>query len=188
LGAIAIAACDWRGTLARFLAVLCFLTGIILTEFIARALAILPSWSLLSSAIGIEMVLIVVAYFALVSHGTARIESFAVCMSLGLGLQNGAFRRTGGINVHTTFLTGMITGLIATHTETYLSGAALHAKTSADPKSHLLYGIWAAFVLGAATGAAIAFNFGAFAVLGAAVLLFAIILRNLMVLALDAPR
>ena len=82
------------------------------------------------------------------------------------------------VPVHTTFLTGMITGLIATQTETYLSGAAPHAKTAADPKSHLLYGIWAAFVLGAGTGAAMAFNFGAFAVLGAAMLLFAIIIRN----------
>jgi uncharacterized membrane protein YoaK (UPF0700 family) len=178
LGAIAIAARDWRGTLARVLAVGCFLAGIIWSEFIARALASRPSWPFLSSAVGIEVLLIVAAYFALASHTGVRLESFVVCMALALGLQNGAFRRTGGISVHTTYLTGMITGLITTQAETHLSPRASVAKTAANSKFGLLYGIWAAFVLGAGTGAAMALKFGAFAVLGAAVLLFAIIVRN----------
>jgi len=37
------------------------------------------------------------------------------------GLQNGAFRRVGGISVHTTYLTGMITSLIASEAEKYAS-------------------------------------------------------------------
>jgi uncharacterized membrane protein YoaK (UPF0700 family) len=179
LGAIAIAAHDWRGTVARFLAVLCFLAGIILSGLIARTLANRPPWLFLSSAMGIELVLIVLAYFALASHAAVPRESYVVCMALGLGLQNGAFRRTGGISVHTTYLTGMITGLIATQAKTYLSSTAPDGKTPADPKSGLLYGIWAAFVLGAGVGATIVFKFGAFAVLGAAMLLFAILVRNL---------
>jgi uncharacterized membrane protein YoaK (UPF0700 family) len=103
LGAIAIAAHDWRGTLARFLAVVCFLAGILLSGLIARAVANWPSWTLLSSAMGIEVLFIVVGYLALASHAAVRLELFVVCMSLGLGLQNGAFRRTGGISVHTTY-------------------------------------------------------------------------------------
>jgi uncharacterized membrane protein YoaK (UPF0700 family) len=178
LGAIATAAHDWRGALACFLAVASFLIGLILSGLTARALANSRSWPLLSSAIAIEMLLIVTAYFALASHAAVRLELFVACMSLGLGLQNGAFRRTGGISVHTTYLTGMITGLITTQAETFLSRTAADAKTAADPKVALLYGIWIAFVLGAGTGAAIVFKFGAFAVLGAAMLLFAIIVRN----------
>jgi uncharacterized membrane protein YoaK (UPF0700 family) len=184
LGAIAVAGRDWRGALARLLAVVCFLAGIILSGLIARALANWPSWPVLSTAVGIEVLLIVVAYFVLASHAVARLESFVVCMSLALGLQNGAFRRTGGISVHTTYLTGMITGLIATQAETYLSSTAPDAKTTADPKFGLLYGICAAFVLGAVTGAKLVFKFGAFAVLGAALVLFAIIVRNSLAVAL----
>jgi uncharacterized membrane protein YoaK (UPF0700 family) len=178
LGAIAVAARDWRGTLARFLAVMCFLGGIILSELVARAVAKRPSWPFLSGAIGIEVFLMVVAYFVLESHAAARLESFVVCMALALGLQNGAFRRTGGVSVHTTYLTGMITGLITTQAETYLSPKAPVPKTAAKPRFGLLYGIWTAFVLGAGAGATVVFKFGAFAVLGAAMLLVAIIVRN----------
>jgi uncharacterized membrane protein YoaK (UPF0700 family) len=78
----------------------------------------------------------------------------------------------------------MITSLIATQPETYLSSMAPDAKTAADPKFSLLYGIWAVFVLGAGTGAAIGFRFGQFAVLGVAILLLAIIVRNSIVVAL----
>ena len=178
LGAIAVAAHDWRGTLTHFLAVVCFLAGILFSELIARTLANRPSLPFLSSAIGIEVLLIVVAYFALASHAAVRLEFFVVCMSLALGLQNGAFRRTGGISVHTTYLTGMVTGLIATQAATYLSRTAPDAKTAGDPKLSLLYEIWAAFVLGAGTGAAMAFKFRALGVLGAAMLLFAIIVSR----------
>ena len=45
---------DWRGTIAHVLAVVCFLSGILLSEFIARALANWSSWPFLSVAIGIE--------------------------------------------------------------------------------------------------------------------------------------
>lgn len=177
LEAIAIAARDWRSTLAHALAVGCFLTGVVLSGFIARGSANWRPWPFLFSAIAIEVLLIVAAYFALASHGSLRLELFVVCMSLALGLQNGAFRRTGGISVHTTYLTGMITGLVATQAETYLSPTATE-KVAADPKFNLLYGIWAAFVLGAGAGAAMAFRFGAFGVLGAATILFAVIVRN----------
>ena len=149
-----------------------------MSELVARALASRPSWPLLSSAMGFEVLLIVAAYFALASHAAVRLESFVVCMALALGVQNGAFRHTGGITVHTTYLTGMITGLITTQAETYLSPMAPIAKTAAIPKFALLYGIWAAFVLGAGTGAALVFKFGASALLGAAILLLAIIVRD----------
>ena len=187
LGAIAIAAQDWRSTLAHALAVVCFLTGVILSEFVARAMANWRTWPFLSSAIAIEVLLLVAAYFALASHASFGLESFVVCMSLALGLQNGAFRRTGGISVHTTYLTGMITGLVATQAETHLFATATD-KGAADPKFNLLYGIWGAFVLGAGAGAAMAFRFGAFGVLGAAMILLAVIVRNSVDGTLDASR
>jgi uncharacterized membrane protein YoaK (UPF0700 family) len=179
LGAIAITAHDLRGTLTHFLSVVCFLTGILLSGLVVWSLATWPSTQLLSGALGIECVLIVPAYLAFVSHAAVRLESFVVCMSLALGLQNGAFRRTGGVSVHTTYLTGLITGLITTQADAYLFHIPEHP-TATNPKLSVLYGIWAAFVLGAGAGAATVFEYGAFAVLGAAVLLLGIIACNAM--------
>lgn len=184
LGAIALANRDWRGAFARFVAVACFLIGILLSGLISRFLATWPPSRQLSTAIGIELLLFVIAYFALASHVAVGLESFVVSMCLALGLQNGAFQRTGGISVHTTYLTGLITGLIATQANTYFSHIVQPTQTTAGPKSRVLYGIWLAFVVGAGVGAEMVFAYGAIALMGAAALLVGIIARNL----LSAPR
>jgi uncharacterized membrane protein YoaK (UPF0700 family) len=116
-------------------------------------------------AMGIELILLVAGYLALASHAAPGVELFVICMSLALGLQNAAFRRTGGISVHTTYLTGMITGLIATEAEKYASQAAPRPATAHDAKVSLLCPIWLAFVLGATTGAAMALRFKALGML-----------------------
>lgn len=110
LGAIALAAHDWRNVLARFLAVTGFLVGILLSGVISRSFGTRQRSRHLSAALGIELLLMVMAYFALVSDVAVGLESFVICTSLALGLQNGSFQRTGGISVHTTYLTGLITG------------------------------------------------------------------------------
>ena len=110
-----------------------------------------------------------------VAHG---VEIFVIFVSLALGLQNGAFRRVGGVSVHTTYLTGMITSLISTEAEKYAPGEAPPPMRAPDPKMRLLCGIWAAFVLGAGTGAAMVLQFKALGMLGAALVLIVLILRN----------
>ena len=180
LAAITVVAQDWRGAFAHFSAVACFLAGIPLSVLIARLSAAWPFWPTLTTVMAIEVILIVAGYLALASHAAAAVEILVICLSLALGLQNGAFRRTGGISVHTTYLTGMITGLIATEAEKLAFQGAPGRTTALDPKFGLLCGIWAVFVLGAAMGAAAAFHFKALGILGAALILFAIIVRNLM--------
>ena len=118
------------------------------------------------------------AYLALASHSTSAAEIFVICLSLALGLQNAAFRRTGGISVHTTYLTGMITGLLATEAEKLVFQAPPHRATEPDAKFWFLCGIWAVFVFGAAIGAAAALHFKEPGILGAALVLLAIIVRN----------
>jgi hypothetical protein len=54
-------------------------------------------------------------------RGKAEVSS-PICHVSNTRLQNGAFRRVGGITVHTTYLTGLITGLISTEAENYISG------------------------------------------------------------------
>ena len=187
LAAITAVARDWRGTFAHFSAVLCFLSGIPLSALLTRLSALWPSWPTLTTVMVMEVILIVAGYLALASQAPAAVEILAVCLSLALGLQNGAFRRTGGISVHTTYLTGMITGLIATETENLTLQGASGRTTALDPKFELLCGIWVAFVLGAAMGAAAALHFKELGILGAAFILFAIIVRHLMAVSPTRP-
>jgi uncharacterized membrane protein YoaK (UPF0700 family) len=178
LAAIAVAAHDWRAVLEHLSAIVTFLMGISLSVVIVRPLEAWPSWRLLPTIMGIEVILIVAASLALASDTAHGVEIFVIFVSLALGLQNGAFRRAGGISVHTTYLTGMITRLISTETEKYASEVIPPSVRVLDPKIGLLCEIWIAFVLGAGTGAAMVLHFKALGMLGAAVLLIPLILRE----------
>jgi uncharacterized membrane protein YoaK (UPF0700 family) len=127
---------------------------------------------------GIEIVLISIGYLALTSHLLTRLELYTGCMSLALGMQNGAFWQAGGITVRTTYLTGTITGLLMTQAQRHGSPAAPASceQSAHGPKIGLLYGIWVSFVLGAGIGAAMVFRFKALAMFGAALVLLAMIL------------
>jgi uncharacterized membrane protein YoaK (UPF0700 family) len=129
---------------------------------------------------GIEVILIVGASLTLACDVAHGIEIFVIFVSLALGLQNSAFRHVGGISVHTTYLTGMITNLISTEAEIYTSEVVAPPVKVLDPKIGLLCGIWIAFVLGAGMGAAMVLRFKALGMLGAALLLIALILRSSM--------
>src|SRR5258707_14320862 len=178
LAAIAVAAHDWRAALAHLSAIVTFLIGIFLSVVIVRPLNTWPSWLLLPTIMGIEVILIVIASLALASGVAHGVELFVIFVSLALGLQNGAFRRVGGISVHTTYLTGMITSLISTTTERHASEVTPPTLGSPDPKVGLLCGIWIAFVLGAGTGAAMVLHFKALGMLGAALLLIPLLLSE----------
>ena len=171
LAAIAIAAHEWRAAVGHVLAIVTFLTGIFVSILIVRPLKAWSSWPLLPTIMGMEVILIVVASFALASGVAHGIEIFVIFVSLALGLQNGAFRRVGGISVHTTYLTGMITSLISAEADQYATKVAPPVVRAPDPKIDLLCGIWITFVVGAGTGAAMVLHFGAIGMLGAPLLL-----------------
>jgi uncharacterized membrane protein YoaK (UPF0700 family) len=178
LVAIAVAAHDWRATLAPLCAVITFLIGILLSVLIVRPLKTWSSWPLLPTVMGIEVILLIAASLALSSGMPHGVGIFVIFLSLGLGLQNGVFRRVGGINVHTTYLTGMITRLISTEAEQYSSEEVPHDVRAHDRKIELLWVIWIAFVVGAGTGAASVLHFGALGTLGAGLLLIPLALRE----------
>jgi uncharacterized membrane protein YoaK (UPF0700 family) len=177
LTAISVAHEDWPTFSRRVLAIALFLAGIPFSVILERFVASRRAWSLLPAMMGIEIVLILMAYFALTSHLAAQLDVFIACMSLALGLQNGGFHTAGGISVHTTYLTGMITDLVRTEAEQHTS-AALSRASAPDPKRSILCGIWFAFVLGATIGAAMVFRLEALAIIGAALLLLATLIRE----------
>jgi uncharacterized membrane protein YoaK (UPF0700 family) len=130
--------------------------GIPCSVILERCVASRRAWSLLPALMGMEIVLILMAYVALTSHRAARLEVFIAGMSLALGVQNGGFYTAGGVSVHTTYLTGMITDLVRTEAEQHTS-AVLSRASAPDPQRSTLCGIWSAFVRGAASGAAMGF-------------------------------
>ena len=170
LAAIAIAAHKWSALMAHLSAVLFFLVGVISSVLIERALAAWPFFKSLPTVLSIEVILTMTAYLAFASRAAARVEVFVVCMSLALGMQNGAFQRTGGISVHTTYLTGMITSLMTAEAK------QPQIMSTRDPKLNLLYGIWLAFFVGGAIGAAMALKFKEIGILGATFLLLIILI------------
>jgi uncharacterized membrane protein YoaK (UPF0700 family) len=174
LTAIAVAAHEWRAALGHLSAIVTFLMGIFMSVLIARPL---KEW-LLPTIMGMEVILIVAASLSLSSHMAHGVEIFVIFVSLALGLQNGGFRRVGGISVHTTYLTGMITSLLSTEAEQYASEVVPPVVSAHDPKISLLCGIWIAFVVGAGTGAAMVLHFGAVGMLGAALFLIPLALRE----------
>jgi uncharacterized membrane protein YoaK (UPF0700 family) len=178
LTAIAVAAHDWRAALEPLSAIVTFLIGISLSVLIVRPLKARLLWPLLPTIMGIEVILIVAASLALASDMAHGVELFVIFVSLALGLQNGAFRRVGGISVHTTYLTGMITSLISTTTKRHASEVTPPTLGFPDPKVGLLCGIWITFVLGAGTGAAMVLHFKALGMLGAALPLIPLLLRE----------
>jgi uncharacterized membrane protein YoaK (UPF0700 family) len=178
LAAIAVAAHDWRTLVGRLSAIFAFLIGSLLGVLIERPLKARPSWPLLRTIMGLEVILIVAASLALTSNTAHGAEIFLVFVSLALGLQNGAFCRAGGISVHTTYLTGMITSLVSTEAEEYDSDAGPPPVRGRYPKNDLLFGIAITFVLGAWVGAALTLYFKGIGMVGAVLLLIILILRN----------
>ena len=173
LAAIAIAAHKWSSLMAHLSAVLFFLVGIVSSVLIERVLAAWPFFKSLPTVLSIEVILTMTAYLAFASRAAARVEVFVVCMSLALGMQNGAFQRTGGISVHTTYLTGMITSLMTAEAK------EPQIMSTRDPKLNLLYGIWLAFFVGGAIGAAMALKFKEIGILGATFLLLMILIYRI---------
>jgi uncharacterized membrane protein YoaK (UPF0700 family) len=178
LAAIAVAAHEWRAALGHLSAIVTFLMGIFVSALIVHPLKAWSSWPFLPTVMGMEVILIVAASLALASRMAHGVEIFVIFVSLALGLQNGAFRRAGGISVHTTYLTGMITSLISAEAEQYASEMVAPVVSAPDPKISLLSGVWIAFVLGAGTGAAMVLHFKAVGMLGAALLLIPLALRE----------
>jgi hypothetical protein len=88
--------------LGHLSAIVTFLIGIFVSVLIVRPLKAWPSWPLLRTIKGMEVILIVAASLALAAGVAHGVEIFVLFVSLALGLQNGAFRRAGGISVHTT--------------------------------------------------------------------------------------
>jgi uncharacterized membrane protein YoaK (UPF0700 family) len=174
LSAISIAGRDWSAFFRQALAIALFLMGVVFSVILERLVVKKPSWSLLPAVMGLEIVLISLAYFAMTFHQGVSLKLFVVFMSFALGLQNGALRQARGITVHTTYVSGMLTNLLTTGAKRYLVRAA--ENSAPDLTIRLLWGIWFAFVSGAVMGAALIFHFQALGIFGTALVLLGMLI------------
>ena len=172
LGAVATAAGDFLNALSHFSAVAVFLLGVFLGAWVMQRKP-----SQLSLVLAPELILIVSAPLILSAH-LGGAQAFVLCVSLALGLQNGAFRRVGGMGVHTTYLTGMITSLISSQAEKYSSQLVSPTASAHDPKIALIAQIWIAFILGAISGAAATLHFKQWGLFGIGLILLVVILGS----------
>lgn len=185
LAAIAIGSGDWRGVAAHFSAVLCFLSGIPLNALVTRFTARCSSLPPLVTSVAIELVLVLAACLALAVHAAASLPLFVTSLALALGLQNAAFRRAGAISLHTTYLTGTITSLLAPKIEQEALHLAPPKSEGTDAKARLISAVCAAFVLGAATAAGIVLRSRQLGMLVLALCLLVILVRCWLRLAAD---
>jgi uncharacterized membrane protein YoaK (UPF0700 family) len=175
--AVSLAGRDWPTFWRRGLAIVLFLAGILLSVVLEQRLRSKPA-RFLPVVLITEIILVVAACGALSLQLQGRPELFILGMALALGLQNGAWRQAGGITVHSTYLTGMVTNLLTTGAKKYLSPDLRQA--TPDAGISLLLGIWAAFIGGAVLGAALVLRLGGAGMLGAAVVLLALLVGQIL--------
>jgi uncharacterized membrane protein YoaK (UPF0700 family) len=180
LVAISLVARDGRSVFRQLLAIALFLLGVVLSTLVARTRSARSAPRVLPYIMLLEVALMGAGAFILSSQWNFRVGIFLACVSLALGLQNGAFRHAGGTSVHTTYLTGMTTNLIASVAGRDDGISPAPSFPTLLQSNEILAGIWIAFVAGAAAGAAMMFRFGGLGMLGAATILLALALRVLL--------
>jgi uncharacterized membrane protein YoaK (UPF0700 family) len=166
LAAVSAAGSDWYLTLDRFLAVIVFLVGILVSLILSRSVCSKIRTSSLALAMFIEILLFLCACFFITNRAN---ELFIVCMCLALGIQNGALDRTNGISVHSTYMTGMVTTMM--HKSFDYVSQKRNPKEEASKSStgfgaRVLASMWSSFIFGAATGAVMVSFFHGVGLLG----------------------
>jgi uncharacterized membrane protein YoaK (UPF0700 family) len=180
LGAVSIGSQEWSLALDRLLAVVAFLGGILSSLTLSRFLPIYARRYSLPCTMLIELVLVGFAFLFLWNR--ANNELFIVCMCLALGIQNDALRNTRRVNVHSTYMTGMVTTLVQKSFGYLLSGRNVESKSSRDSAStaiRILAPMWISFILGAVGGAVMVARFHALGLLGIALLLALLIFTEM---------
>jgi uncharacterized membrane protein YoaK (UPF0700 family) len=156
LAAVSAASKEWNLAAERLLAAGVFVTGILANLTLSRFIPNRGKRYSLAISICTEVFLILIASLFL-ANPTNK-EGFIICMCLALGIQNDALRKTKGISVHSTYMTGMVTTLLqkgAAHFFPMSDANQLSARQSTGAAIRVLAPMSFTFMGGAITGAAI---------------------------------
>ena len=111
LAAVSLVREEWDQAASCALAVLCFVAGTFLGSLTKPAKDISKQWHFTVTLV-VEITLLTSAALVGRSLGFIGHHAFVLLTSLGLGLQNGSFNKTGTTSVRTTYITGMTTDLL----------------------------------------------------------------------------
>jgi uncharacterized membrane protein YoaK (UPF0700 family) len=167
LAAVSAASKDLFLTLDRLLAVAVFLGGILFNLILTRSAPDRFRQFSLAITMSIEILLFLSASLLLRPGGNQ--ELFIVSMCLALGMQNGALNKTNGINVHSTYMTGMVTGLTQKSFDHLFANRSSKEHSSTDAATLTLQvpaSMWMSFTFGAVTGAVLVSSFHSIGLLG----------------------
>jgi uncharacterized membrane protein YoaK (UPF0700 family) len=176
LAAVSAASKEWSLAVDRLLAVTVFLAGIVCSLTLSRFIPVRLRRYSLAITMFIEVLLILSACLFLTNR--ANHEPFIVCMCLALGLQNDALRKTKGISVHSTYVTGMVTTLIQKgfqHSFSTRIPEPDSAKHLAGVAIQVLAPMWISFLFGALAGALMVASFHSIGLFGIVLLLIVLI-------------
>jgi len=141
LAAIGLALGNRNAILVRLLAVVCFLgataAGIALASSDNK-----PSHAL-SFALLVESLMVLAAPLGLLRHSNHADLQLILALCLAMGLQNGVYRKVAGIGLHTNYITGDATTLLATLVQ--------RTREDGEPykKVKTIGSIWIGFAFGA---------------------------------------
>jgi uncharacterized membrane protein YoaK (UPF0700 family) len=167
LAAVSAASKDLFLTLDRLLAVAVFLGGILFNLILTRFAPDRFRQFSLAITMSIEILLFLSASLLLRPGGNQ--ELFIVSMCLALGMQNGALNKTNGISVHSTYMTGMVTGLMQKSFDHLFANRSSKEHSSGDAATLTLRvpaSMWMSFTFGAVTGAVLVSSFHSIGLLG----------------------
>ncbi|HWY08475.1 MAG TPA: YoaK family protein [Candidatus Acidoferrales bacterium] len=180
LSAISVAGGDWHTYFLCLAGIACFLSGVFLAAVLDHYLKNKFSKCILTIVMAAETVLFTFGFLAMTSSLKSNHELLVACLSLALGLQNGVWRRSGGISVHTTFFTGMILNLVEKETEIDLFHTPTAPVTSLKSRIGFSCGVWLAFLFGATIGAAAVIHLHAVGILGVVLVLILMLVSSLL--------
>ncbi len=155
---IHLAQADWGGAAAAVLSVVAFVIGTAGAEWTEFGKEDVAPARRLRVPLALVCLLAAAAVGCQGYGGVRSSQAVVGLLALAMGFQNGALRRSGDVGVHTTFMTGLTTSLLAALIKTRLGGRDAAAR--ARPALALLAGVVSAFALGAATGGCLQTRFG----------------------------
>ncbi len=148
---------EWRAAISSVLAVAAFALGTAGADWLDTDAGAPASARQLRLPLMLEGFLLLVAVACHWQIRRLGLEASVVCLCLGLGIQNGALQKCGGLSFHTTFITGMSTSVLAATV-----GKVSDEKTLTAPPKHsaaVLTGLMLVFAGGAMVGGLFSFHF-----------------------------
>ncbi len=103
----------WRDAAANMLAVAGFVVGTAWADGLNTDAGSPSEAKALRVPLLLQGVCLLAATVSLWQSARFGLKPALACLCIGMGLQNGALRKCGGISVHTTFITGLSTSLLA---------------------------------------------------------------------------